>query len=155
MKEHMVLALSFVLVVGCESSMNVGHGDEADATLATTDSAKVVENNRQAAEALYLYPSYKYVSERRYTFSSADRRRALDTYRDTGADTLYEIVIDRRGKVTRSRLLQTDVRKEYRRDVEAHARAFGFSEDSKTNLYRAFFFPVNYSYDADFEWADD
>ena len=101
---------------------------------------------------LYFPPNFRYVAEPRFCFRPAERRRALDVYRELGADTLFEIVIDPEGKVRKARLLRSSVDRDYHDDVESHARQLVFTPELTTELYRAFYFPVTYSRQAEFQW---
>ena len=106
------------------------------------------------AATLYFPPTFKVVDRPRFSFSMAERQRALDEYRDHGADTLFEVVVDGDGRVVKSRLVRTQVPASYHDDLEAHARRFQFTEDAQS-LYRAFYFPVRYRYDSELEWVGE
>ena len=67
-----------------------------------------------------------------------------------GADTLFELVIDHRGRVETARLLKTYLDRAHHGDMGDHARNLGFRPDTKSRPYRAFFFPTTYDYE--FEW---
>jgi hypothetical protein len=105
-----------------------------------------------AAATLYFPPNFKYVEEPRYSFSSAERQRALQEYREQGADTLFELVIDHQGRVMKARLLRTHVSEVYHDDMIHHALRMEFSPDANCQMYRAFYFPAKYSHTAEFEW---
>ena len=79
--------------------------------------------------------------------------RTAETNRNHAADPLFEIVVDKDGKVRKARLLRTHVRPEYHEDMLSHARRFVFSEDAEGEMFRAFYFPTRYRYNAEFEWA--
>src|SRR5262245_24825244 len=149
---RLALALTIILGAGCASTSNTaGDGDAVSVSSAEVD---VAAHNQRAEAGLYIFPKYKYVTEPRFCFSAENRQRALDTYRDLGANTLYELIVDRRGKVNRCRLIKTSIRREYEEDVEARGFHFEFNEDKKTKLYRAFYYPVDYDYKVEFEWLD-
>ncbi len=133
MKSLLVSVLGCVLLAGCQSALTE-------------------EEIRNAT--LYFPPRVKYLEKPRFGFSSAERKHALLEYRDHGADTLFELIIDNRGKVKRARLVQTNARKEYHSFMESHAHSFSFSEDPGTELYRTFYFPMDYDVQAEFEWLD-
>ena len=107
-----------------------------------------------AAATLYFPPQFKRIAEPRFCFSSAERERALQGCREDGADTLFEIVIDAKGKVEKVRLIRTHVDPDYQQDMLDHANGFGFTPDATGSGYRAFFFPVKYHYQSEFEWID-
>jgi len=130
LKLHALVSLA-VLSLGCHSPVTQAELDAAE---------------------LYFFPDFKYVDEPRFEFSAAERRLALDSYRDRGADTLFAFVIDRRGRVVQSRLLRTTVRSEYHESMKEHAEKLGFSEDDGERAYRSFYFPTRYRYNATFEW---
>lgn len=96
---------------------------------------------------LFFPPTYKYVDDPRYSFPPVERKRALQAYWEAGADTLFEIVIDSRGEVTRSRLLRTTVDRVYRAELEDHAETLLFNPDEDPR-FRAFFYPVDYEFKA-------
>lgn len=107
-----------------------------------------------AAATLWFPPQVKRLDEPRFVFTPAERRRAEQEYRHGGADTLFELVIDARGKVMRARLLRTHVAPEHHDDVLQHAYWFGFTPDPAGTGYRAFFLPMKYRYETTFEWND-
>lgn len=104
------------------------------------------------AATLYFPPTVKIVDEPRFSFSSAERQKALETYREVGADTLFEFVIDDEGQVVRSRLVRTNVKRVYRESLEDHAERLVFSGDGGSGRYRAFYFPTDYDMNPTFEW---
>ena len=114
----------------------------------------VTEAQIQEAE-LYFPPKVKYLSEARFSFSTAERKKALLNYTKHGADTLFEFVIDRQGKVKKARLLKTRVKKVYHEDLEIHAEGMEFSEDDGPAPYRAFYYPTDYTFRPTFEWVGD
>ena len=111
-----------------------------------TDPAEV------AAATLYFPPQVKRIQEPRFCFDPAERERALQTYRELGADTLFELVVDQEGKVVKARVLRTDERRSYREDMLDHARRFRFTPDREVPGYRAFYYPARYGFDNEFEW---
>lgn len=104
------------------------------------------------AATLYFPPSFKVLTEPSWSFTAAERQRALREYKQQGADTLFEFVIDSEGRVERSRLLRTHVEPVYHEQMEVHARAMVFSKDDRAGLYRAFYFPASYRMNNRFEW---
>jgi hypothetical protein len=122
-------------------------------TLAAGCAAGPTEAEVEAATA-YLYPEFKYVEEPRFSFTPAERARALRDFRDAGADTLFEVVVDGAGHVQKARLLRTHVHKQYHSQMEAHALRFVFTEDARSAPFRTFYFPMQYRFDASFEWVD-
>ena len=107
-----------------------------------------------AAATLYFPPEVRRIDEPRFCFSAAESERALQEYRNVGADTLFELVIDARGEVKKVRLLRTHVDRVYHQDMLDHARWFVFTPDLKNQGYRAFFLPMKYRFDATFEWIE-
>jgi hypothetical protein len=107
-----------------------------------------------AAATLYFPPEYRCIDEERFCFSVAERERALQAYRQDGADTLFELVIDAQGRVKKARLLRTHVRREYHQDMVDHAYRFEFTSEAKCEGYRAFFFPIRYQFESTFEWVE-
>jgi hypothetical protein len=103
---------------------------------------------------VFFPPRFRYVEKPRYCFSAAERERALQEYRAVGADTLFEFVIDGEGKVMQARIVRTDQPRHRHEDIVAHARVMVFSPDAESDLYRAFYFPAQYTYKSEFEWAD-
>ena len=101
---------------------------------------------------LYFAPAMKYVDEPRFSFTDQERRYALQEYRTDGSNTLFEFVIDSQGKVKKSRVVKTSVKREYRDTLENHARGMVFSKDSESDRYRAFYYRVDYDFNANFEW---
>jgi hypothetical protein len=132
MRRALVLALTAILLSGCE----------------TTDPAAV-----QNAEIFFL-PRFRYVDEPRFCFDAAERERALQEYKKLGADTLLEFVIDNQGHVRKTRLVKTDQPKHRHEDIVAHARVMTFTEDPESSQYRAFYFPMEYTYKSEVEWVD-
>lgn len=124
----------------------------AAVVLSSVSCTSPVTAEEVAAATLYFPPEVRRIDAPRFCFSLADRRKALDSYRETGADTLFEIVIDDRGEVVLSRLVRTHVRGVYHADLEAHAERFEFTSDGGSGEYRAFYFPVAYDHDTTFEW---
>ena len=119
-------------------------------SLATSCASAVSEDVLRAK--LYFPPEVKYVEEPSFSFSSAERKKALLEYRDHGADTLFELIIDAEGKVVRSRLIRTNVDPVYHQDLEDHAAHFEFTSDADGSMYRAFYYPVDYRHRTTFEW---
>ncbi len=107
----------------------------------------------QAAE-VYFPPRFRHVEEPRYCFSAAERERALQEYRKLGSDTLFEFVVDREGRVQKARLVKTNQPEHRHADILAHARVMVFSPEAGSDRYRAFYFPTQYRYESEFEWAN-
>jgi hypothetical protein len=132
MRNVIILVLLPLVLAGC-------------ATLAPAD---------VAAATLYFPPQVKRIDEPRFCFSPVERERALQEYRQRGADTLFELVIDAQGKVKRARLVRTHVDREYRQSMVDHAYKFGFTADPQGQGYRAFYFPMKYSHETQFDWVE-
>ena len=105
----------------------------------------------QAAN-LYFSPTVKFAEEPKISFTQAEREKALKAYKSIGANTLFALVVDYEGRVLRSRLLRTKERKEYHEGMLEHIRSVVFAPSSKEDLYRCFYYPINYDLDASFEW---
>jgi hypothetical protein len=103
---------------------------------------------------VYFPPLFRRVEKPRYCFSAAERERAVQESRRIGAETLFEPVVDREGKVEKARLVRTDQPKHRQEDILAHARVMVFSPDAESDRYRAFYFPTQYGYESTFEWLD-
>lgn len=101
----------------------------------------------------YLSPASRYVQEPEYCFSVAEEERALQEAQKKGANTVFEVVIDNEGVVQRARLIKTHVREYYHEDMVQQVRGFKFAKDPKTVFYRAFYLPMKYSFNAQFEWV--
>jgi hypothetical protein len=123
----------------------------ASLALATSCEAPVTAEELERA-TLYFPPQFKYVEEPRFCFTRAERERALKEYKQVGADTLFEVIIDNEGTVKKVRLLRTHVRKDYHDFMLEHARWFLFTEDPGSEMYRAFYYPIVYDFEAEFEW---
>lgn len=100
-------------------------------------------------QAVLWFPENpKYVDEARFSFEPAERRKALRALDDLPADTLFELVVDAKGKVRKARLLKTWVDRIYRDDLVDHARRMQFSADPDDDRYRAFYFPTTYGFES-------
>ena len=103
---------------------------------------------------VYFPPLFKVVDEPRFCFEPAERERALQEYRELEANTLFELVIDRAGQVKQARIVTTRHPEHRRADMLAHARRMVFSEDPESSRYRAFYLPMQYGYESEFEWIE-
>ena len=103
---------------------------------------------------VYFPPRFQYVAEPRFCFSPAERERAIQESKRMGVDTLFEFVIDSEGVVKKARIVRTDLWRNRHEAMENHARVMVFSKDSNREMYRAFYFPTNYTYNIEFEWVD-
>lgn len=104
---------------------------------------------------LYFPPQVRHVDAPRFCFLPAERERALQEYEEGGADTLFELVVDAEGQVRRARLVRTHVRDEYHEVMEEHARRFKFTPAPEDEGYRAFYLPMRYRLDSEFEWIGE
>lgn len=121
--------------------------------LAPSSACRASASPEEVARAtLFFPPVFKYVDELRWSFSDAERLRALQEYIRKGADTLFEVVIDADGKVRRMRIVRTPVDEIYHEFVLEYARGWEFSPDERRDSYRAFYYPVEYRFRAQFEW---
>jgi len=111
-----------------------------------------VESYNPETTMPYYPPRYKIIEEKRFSFSYSERRKALESLNGVDADTLFELIIDRKGNVVKARLLRTHVRSYYHDDLETHAKRFKFSPKNTEKPYRTFYYPVKYRYNASFEW---
>ena len=105
-----------------------------------------------AAATLFFPPVFRYVAEPKWSFSDAERLKALQEYTGQGADTLLEMIIDPEGKVVRVRILRTRIDEIYHEILIEHARAFTFSAESESGHYRTFYYPIEYRLNHQFEW---
>jgi hypothetical protein len=105
-----------------------------------------------AAATLFFPPVYKLVAEPRWSFSDAERLKALQAYTKQGADTLFELIVDADGKVVRTRLLRTPVDEIYHEVLLEHSRRWEFSPDARRSSYRALYYPIEYTLHHDNEW---
>lgn len=103
---------------------------------------------------IWFPPRFRHVETPDYCFSAAERERALQEYRQLGADTLFEIVVDSAGKVRRARLVKTNQPAHRHENMVSHARAMTFSPEAESDQYRAFYYPTQYTYESEFDWAD-
>ena len=101
---------------------------------------------------LYYPPNVKYIDQKRFAFSMAERMLAIKKLHEADADTLFELIIDREGNVVKGRLIKTHVRECYHEDVENHAMILKFTPQKTAKPYRTFYYPVKYRYNSTFEW---
>lgn len=104
------------------------------------------------AATLFFPPTYRRLEAPRWCFSEAERRKALDTYWDAGADTLFELVVDAEGVPARVRIVRTKIEGIYHERVFEIARAFRFAPDERGSGYRAFYYPVDMNFQPTFQW---
>ena len=83
-----------------------------------------------------------------YSFDNVERQKALRSYKDYG-DTLFELVIDREGRVKKARILRTHVKRHNHEFMLEHANDFRFTKDTE-DRYRAFYYPTNYTLELDY-----
>jgi hypothetical protein len=107
-----------------------------------------------ASAEVYFPPRFQYVAEPRFCFSPAERERAIQECEKMGANTLFEFVIDNAGHVKQARVVKTSLWRDRVEPMEEHARIMVFSADPKSALYRAFYFPADYTYKSTFEWQN-
>ena len=131
MKRIPALIASALLVSGCRSPLD----------------PEAVRN----AE-LYFLPRYRYVETPKYCFTDEEREHALQECGRLGGDTMFEFVVDTQGHVSKVRLVQTYQPAHRHEDILAHAQTMVFTPNTKNELYRAFYFPTKYTYNAEFEW---
>ncbi len=126
------------------------------ATLTLLSSCETPPVDPVAVESAQVYfpPRFRYVAEPRYGFSPAERERALREATKLGVNTLFEFVIDSEGVVKKARLVRTDLWRNRHEAMENHARVMVFSKDPDKEMYRAFYFPMNYTYESEFEWVE-
>lgn len=103
---------------------------------------------------LYFPPRFRYVAEPRFCFSPAERERALQEWQRRGANTLFEFVVDNRGKVRKSRVVKTNLWADRVEPMEEHARVMVFTADPKNEGFRAFYLAANYTLERTFEWLN-
>ena len=105
-----------------------------------------------AAATLFFPPIYRHLEEPRWCFSDAERLKALDVYRERGADSLFELIVDAEGVPKRVRIVRTPIEEIYHDRVFEIARAWRFSPDKRGAGYRAFYCPVDLNFQPTFEW---
>ena len=107
-----------------------------------------------ASAEVYFPPKFEYVQQPAFCFSPAERERALQECKKMGANTLFEFVVDNGGKVRQARVVKTSLWSDRVEAMESHARMMVFSADPRNDRYRAFYYPVNYTYESTFEWMN-
>jgi len=113
----------------------------------TASSAKIED------AILYYLPQCRHIDSARYSFTSAERQKAIQSMSQAGADTLFELIIDGEGRVKRARLIRTKTLSCYREDMERHAMIMKFTPDHSSEMpYRTFYMPARYRYNSTFEW---
>jgi len=121
--------------------------------LSALSACRAAVTEEQLREAtLYVPPEFKYVAEPRFSFSPAERQLALQFASRNELDTIFELVIDSEGRVQRVRLVRTTHPERRHEDMLVHARGFVFSKGAQPGLYRAFYYPLDYSMRLSFEW---
>lgn len=115
-------------------------------TLFLTLACKSLTDEEVKKANLFFPPTIRYVEEPRFCFSAAERERARKECLAQGADTLFEFVVDKEGRVVKVDILRTHVHRDYREDMMAHAQGFQFTQNTKNEMYRAFFYPTKYNY---------
>ncbi len=116
-------------------------------------SCKTASEAEIESAVLYFPPKVKHTEEARFCFDLAERVKAVREFDEMEADTLFELVIDRRGNVKKARLVRTYVEKAYRQELVDHAYRFKFSELPGGTEYCAFYWPTTYRMEHEFEWA--
>ena len=107
-----------------------------------------VTNEELESATLYFPPVVKYLDRPGYSFDNVERQKALRSYKDYG-DTLFELVIDREGRVKKARILRTHVKRHNHEFMLEHANDFRFTKDTE-DRYRAFYYPTNYTLELDY-----
>ncbi|MEM1451414.1 MAG: hypothetical protein AAGI22_20025 [Planctomycetota bacterium] len=120
--------------------------------LSTVDCAITATDEEIAAATLYVPPNFKYLDKARFSFSVAERERALQAFERSDADTLFEFVVDPQGNVERVRIVKTHVRRDYQPGMVDNARFWTFGADPTSERFRAFFVFMEYSVNPEFEW---
>lgn len=114
---------------------------------------KASASPEEVAEAVLFFPPvYRSVEEPTFSFTDAERMKALQEYRRQGADTLFELIVDPQGKVRKARIVKTWVKPIYHDIVLEHALALEFSPQVDTEFFRAFYYPLEYRFQSTFEW---
>jgi hypothetical protein len=133
-KTALTLLSAVLLAAGCKSTLDPEAVQNAD---------------------LYFLPRFKYVEKPVYCFSAEERERALQEYRKTRSNILFEFVIDSEGQVKKVRFVQTYEASHRQQDILAHARSMVFSPDAESDKFRAFYYPVKYDFESEFQWMND
>lgn len=106
----------------------------------------------------YVFPKLKYSDSGEFSLTKEERKVALRELRRKRGELLYELVVDRKGKVTKIRVVkelegQDDYyfTASFMQRIQTHR----FNPSRMTAAYRTFFFPMNVKSSVDFRSVND
>lgn len=97
------------------------------------------------AATLYLFPKSKPATKVDYSLTKAEKQAALRKLRQMRGELLYELVVDRAGKVQKIRVvkrLEGEDRDYYTIGFMHRIKDYRFSASTNAAPYRTFFYPM-------------
>lgn len=117
----------------------------------TNDERLEVANN-------YVYPRLKHTSSEEFSLTKEERKVALRELRRKRGELLYELVVDRKGKVTKIRVVkELEGQDDYffTASIMQRIKTYKFKPSQMTAPYRTFYFPTNMKSSVDFRSGND